>query len=315
MLSTEFYVPEDKMRDLIKDNSLLLMVMSRFGISLGFADKTVKEVCYAHNVDLMTFITVANFISHKKYRSNAISLQSLMEYLQHAHRYFLDFNLPAIKRKLIEALDCSGSDDVALLILKFYDEYVTEVRKHMQHENKTVFKYVADLLKGVTNEKYNISIFESHHNHIGLKLKELKEIIIRYYPQQENDLLNSVLFDIINCEDDLLSHFLIENEIFIPAVKKLEATVVNSVSSKETNSEVNNKEEKLDTLSAREKEIIGCIAKGMSNKEIADKLNLSINTVTTHRRNIAGKLHIHSPAGLTIFAIVNKIVTINDIKI
>ena len=51
-----------------------------------------------------------------------------------------------------------------------------------------------------------------------------------------------------------------------------------------------------------------------SNKAIADKLYLSIHTVITHRRNIARKLQIHSPAGLTIYAIVNKLVELSDIK-
>ena len=62
-----------------------------------------------------------------------------------------------------------------------------------------------------------------------------------------------------------------------------------------------------DTLSQREKEIVTCVVKGMTNKAIADKLFLSIHTVITHRRNIARKLQIHSPAGLTIYAIVNKL--------
>ena len=54
--------------------------------------------------------------------------------------------------------------------------------------------------------------------------------------------------------------------------------------------------------------------KGMTNKAIADQLYLSIHTVITHRRNIARKLQIHSPAGLTIYAIVNKLVELQDIK-
>jgi len=66
-------------------------------------------------------------------------------------------------------------------------------------------------------------------------------------------------------------------------------------------------------LSIREKEILAHVAKGFSNKLIADKLCLSTHTVTTHRRNIASKLQIHSPAGLTIYAIINKIIDINDI--
>lgn len=68
-------------------------------------------------------------------------------------------------------------------------------------------------------------------------------------------------------------------------------------------------------LSIREKEIICFVVKGMTNKEIAESLFLSIHTVMTHRRNIAKKLQIHSPAGLTIYAIVNKLVDISDVKI
>lgn len=69
-----------------------------------------------------------------------------------------------------------------------------------------------------------------------------------------------------------------------------------------------------EVLSSREKEIVTCVVKGMTNKEIADTLFLSTHTVITHRRNIARKLQIHSPAGLTIYAIVNKLVEIQDIK-
>ncbi len=75
-------------------------------------------------------------------------------------------------------------------------------------------------------------------------------------------------------------------------------------------------EETIETeqLSQREKEIIGCVVKGLTNKAIAEKLSISIHTVITHRRNISKKLQIHSSAGLAIYAIVNKIVELQDIK-
>ncbi len=68
-------------------------------------------------------------------------------------------------------------------------------------------------------------------------------------------------------------------------------------------------------LSQREKEIIVCIVKGLSNKQIADELFLSPHTIATHRRNISNKLQIHSSSGLTIYAIVNKLVDIEEIKL
>lgn len=67
-------------------------------------------------------------------------------------------------------------------------------------------------------------------------------------------------------------------------------------------------------LSQREKDIVKAVAKGMSNKEVADMLSISTHTVTTHRRNIASKLEIHNPAGLTIYAIVNGLIDISEVK-
>lgn len=77
----------------------------------------------------------------------------------------------------------------------------------------------------------------------------------------------------------------------------------------------NDDDSEKETLSQREKEIITLVVKGFTNKEIADRLFLSIHTVNTHRRNIARKLEIHSATGLTIYAIVNHLVDLSDIKI
>lgn len=68
-------------------------------------------------------------------------------------------------------------------------------------------------------------------------------------------------------------------------------------------------------LSDREKDILTCVVKGMSNKEIAEFLNISIHTVITHRRNIGRKLGIHSVSGLTVYAIINKLVNIKEITL
>ena len=310
------YKLTDKMRDLVKDNSALILVMGRFGISLGFGDKSVREVCRMHHVNENTFLEVVNFVSNKEYNYELISLPSLIGYLKQAHEYYLDFNLPNIRRKLIEAIDCSGTDELAMLILKFYDEYVTEVRKHMEYENDVVFSYVEQLSQGFLNRNFTISNFAGKHTPIGYKLKELKDIIIRYYPEKNNYQLNQVLLEIILSEQDLTSHCMIEDKLFVPAVKLIEQQLKKSGQiqyTDETDSESIDKD-KLEVLSDREKDIIICVAKGMNNKEIADYLYLSVHTVTTHRRNISNKLQIHTTAGLIIYAIANKLVNIEEIQ-
>lgn len=310
------YKLTDKMRDLVKDNSALILVMGRFGISLGFGDKSVREVCRMHHVNENTFLEVVNFVSSKDYNYESVSLPSLIGYLKQAHEYYLDFNLPNIRRKLIEAIDCSGTDELAMLILKFYDEYVTEVRKHMEYENDVVFSYVEQLSQGFLNRNFTISNFAGKHTPIGYKLKELKDIIIRYYPEKNNYQLNQVLLEIILSEQDLTSHCMIEDKLFVPAVKLIEQQLKKSGQiqyTDETDGE-NIEKDKLEVLSEREKDIIICVAKGMNNKEIADYLYLSVHTVTTHRRNISNKLQIQTTAGLIIYAIANKLVNIEEIQ-
>lgn len=223
------YKPADKMIDLIGDNYSLLQVMSRFGLSLGFGDKTVKEVCEMNGVDCKTFLVVVNFMSEGFSRldsgDDGISIPALVDYLRQAHIYFLDFCLPAIRRKLIEAIDCS-QDEVAFLILKFFDEYTREVRKHMEYEEKTVFKYVDLLLQNNASHRYQISTFSKHHEQVGEKLTELKNIIIKYCPAKANvNLLNAALFDIYACEEGLESHCKVEDYLFVPTILKLERRV------------------------------------------------------------------------------------------
>ena len=74
----------------------------------------------------------------------------------------------------------------------------------------------------------------------------------------------------------------------------------------------NSKSEVPDEISKREVDILKNIALGLSNKEIADKLFISTHTVVTHRKNITRKLGIKTVPGLTIYAILNKIININD---
>ena len=101
-----------------------------------------------------------------------------------------------------------------------------------------------------------------------------------------------------------------EDDIFVPAVEILEE----KVGVQQNNAPAEEEKRPEDTLSEREREIVHCVVCGLSNKQIAEKLFISLNTVLTHRKNIARKLNIHSVSGLTIYAIVNKIVNIDELQ-
>lgn len=281
------------------DNRVLQLVQ-RFGIPFGVGDKSIETICQENGVDCTTLLAVVNFAINGEYQyTPKIDITTLRQYLENAHIYFMDFQLPRIRQLLLEAINLAGSDNkVPLLIVRFYDEYVEEIRAHIQHENECAFEHHA------TDDR-----------HIAAKAIELKNLIIKYYPhndkqnqqnQEQNRLLYAVLHDIYHFENELALHCAIEDEILLPALAKNDQTI------KTHQLDIPNETEE---LSVREKEVLVHIVKGLSNKEIADALCLSAHTVMSHRKNIVRKLNIHSIAGLTIYAIVNGIVTLDNFEI
>jgi len=69
-----------------------------------------------------------------------------------------------------------------------------------------------------------------------------------------------------------------------------------------------------EAISSREKNILKHIALGLTNKEIADQLFISIHTVVTHRKNITQKLGIKSVSGLTVYAILHNLISMDEVK-
>ncbi|MBR5715524.1 MAG: helix-turn-helix transcriptional regulator [Bacteroidales bacterium] len=310
------------MAELISDDFKLLQVLSRFGIALGFGDKLVEQVCKENNVDTDTFVAVCNFISQGIKPSfdefTTLNVESLLTYLRNSHNFFLDFMLPSIRREFVDSVDCSTHNEIGFLILKFFDDYVAEIAKHQAYESEHFFNYVEGLLQGKRKTDIclanleNDRVHKDHDKLIAQKMSDLKNIIIRYCPTSSHkEQLNDALLHLFEFETDLSSHTQLEDTIFIPIVSLLESRVdINEDLDDNANDGILGK----NTLSDREKEIITGVVKGQTNKEIADNLFISIHTVLTHRRNIARKLGIHSPAGLVIYAIVNGIVSIQDIK-
>ena len=303
------------MRDVINDNSHLLTVINRFSISLGFGDKTVADVCEENDVDADTFLAVINLISGKEWSDYSISLPPLIGYLRKSHKHILTYALPAIKKTLIEGIQQTSTCEIAMVILKFYDRYVSEVRKHMEYEDNVVFSYVENLLDGEVKNKFNISDFSSRHEHMAGSLDELKELFIYQYNQKDNELVSMALFQIVMCGNDLVSHCEVENKLLFPTVARLEANLRNQTAEQSVGKTSEVQKGITDTLTDRERDVIIGVAQGLSNKEIADKLNLSFHTITTYRKNISAKLNIHSTAGLAIFAILNHLIKIDEIKL
>lgn len=227
--NTDKFGGHTKLHDLISTNYTSLLIMTRFGIPLGVGDSTIEEVCRKNGVDMPTLLMVlriasSDIIVASKDDIKKIDLDCLLSYLTNSHSYFLEFRLPKIRQQLIEAIsDCPK--DIFLVIERFFDEYVDEVRKHMSYEDQIVFPYARKLHNGEKTHDYKIDIFSKSHDQIELKISELKNILIKYYPGPSGHELMSTLHDIFACEEDLASHNRVEDYVFIPYIKLLEKSL------------------------------------------------------------------------------------------
>lgn len=272
-----------------------IQIISRFGLEMGVGEQTIAQVCEAHGVHTPTFLAVVNYKVFKQRALPAdIDIPTLQRYLLNAHTYFLDFRLPRLRRSLIEAIiPADPTTRIPGLILRCYDEFVEEIRTHIEHENQ-----------GRYDEH------EHDDQRITDKLTEIKNLIIKYYPTDPTAggsnvtyTLISVMSELWHTEHDFADHCAIEDDILRPALTNHRHPYSKQKNTPET-----------EELSERERDVLIQIVKGLSNKEIADVLHISMHTVISHRKHITHKLNIHSSAGLTIYAIVNKLVDLNALE-
>ncbi len=313
MKTNKIYEPDDRMAHLIDDCPDVLEMLGRFGIPLGFSEKSVSELCCEQEVDCYTFLVVVNYILNHvgDVQVERLDVPTLMRYLRSSHAYYRQFLLPHIREQLVACLN--GDARLSGLILRLYDDYAAEVGAHMQREEDEVFPYVDALLAGRSDGEHSIDAFMYSHSEADTTLHELKNIMTRYLPTdvRTGNHLAHTLHSLYCNEAWLHNHARVEDALLTPAIRLIEQRAKHSDVRRRLTQMISRGD--ATQLSARERDIVVCVVQGMSNKEIAEHLFISLNTVVTHRRNIAKKLHIHSPAGLTIYAIVNNLVDISEI--
>ena len=196
------FSPGMKLADLVESNYELLVVLARMGIPLGFGESSVPVLPYE--------------------QLTSDDLGGVLDYLHTSHLYYLEVTLPHLDAKM--AAMTATCDGVHSKILStFFADYRREVDNHFDYEERTVFPYVQALLEKRRVDGYNILCFEDNHSDIDGKLCDLKNIIIKYLPENCSAKLRyEVLSDIFRFEEDLSRHTVIENQILIPLVEKLE---------------------------------------------------------------------------------------------
>lgn len=216
-----------KLADLIDVNYKLLNVLSRLGISLGFGENTISEVCGRQAIDLNSFLLICNICTYEDYLPSADLMSgadpmTIVDYLHNSHSFYLDKEFPALERNLRDMVEpCSETQKK--IVAHFFSDYKVQVEKHFAYEEDVVFPYVRALKEGHMKEGYSIEQFEENHSNIDETLGDLKNIVMKYLPDScETVLRNEVLYRIYRLAEDLAKHAIIENTVLIPMVNKME---------------------------------------------------------------------------------------------
>jgi len=230
------------MVDLVHKNHVLISVFSRFGISLGFGDKTIREICQEKKIDLQFFLEIVNsFLDHDYFpreQLKSFPIRLIVDYLTKTHHEYLTKTIPEIE-SVISGREgiCYKDKEHNFLMNTFFQEYKDELITHIKREDEQVFPYALEVEQCYLQKKsaeslpdkfrdYTISRYLQEHDDVEEKLFDLKNIIIKYLPPPKNPrLCYRVIVLLFNLEKDMNDHSRIEEKVFVPKVAMMEKVI------------------------------------------------------------------------------------------
>lgn len=281
--------------DIILSNHQVIPLLSRFNIRLGVGDKTIQQVCDEHKIDLDFFLVMLNtflndeYFPEKKLKDFDINL--VVSYLRQADSYTLQFQLYNLEKHLNAFISTSDPNNKQLIFIgklfeKFRDELTSEIKNGMENGESP----------------YTLLI-------------DLKNIIVKHISGSFNENMHyAVIFSIDSIQKDLDQNNRIREKILKPMIKNLEEMGIDNWKELIDSDSLRIKDNKAMLISQRELDVLRLVALGYMNKEIAESLNISLNTVLTHRKNITAKLGIKTVSGLIFYCISKGYISADEIE-
>jgi len=230
-----------KMADVIIQNHHLLAIIDRFGIKLGFGEKSVRQVCESYDIPVNFFVVIVNTFNNPdfftKRNMEIFPLSLIIDYLKKAHRFYLDVKIPEIRFLINEMLNTENekTKNSVHLIKNFFEDYATHLLKHIEKEDSVVYPYILLLEEAVKkNDRQLVNDFSEKHNFVFSeyavsheeteeKLYDIKSLLIKYIEPDNNYVVCfKTLGQLAHLENDINDHSEMENKVLIPRVKELE---------------------------------------------------------------------------------------------
>ncbi len=279
---------DDILADVLAKNHELIPIVNRFGIQLGVGEYTIEEICDKTKLNIDFLLTILNvyldedFFPQKKITEFETEL--LINYFNKNTENYYNALLPNIEKHLFAFISTGSQQNQSLTVLR---------KIFLQYKNEFTELVHKDILN---QGPYPVEL-----------LYDIKNILIKHiHGTYSQNLCYAVIFSITNMINDLQIHNRLYEKVLKQKIKDLESNKDGKNINLHKIGKIKNDSNE---LTSREMEILIFVASGKTNKEIADNLNISINTVLTHRKNIIKKLGIRTVSGLTFYCITKGWIT------
>jgi DNA-binding CsgD family transcriptional regulator len=271
--------------DVLSQYPELIPIVNRFGIYLGVGDKSIEKICSERNISEDFLLTVLNVYLDEDYVPDdtlpRLDAGMVADYFHRTIENYIRELVPNIEKHFNALIAMSGSDNKELSLLRqVFMRFKDELESHLKNSLDSEFAYPHELLH------------------------DLKNILIKHVSGEFNqNLCYAVVFSITSLEKDLAIHNRLRKKVLLPKLKEMDLSDIKQLNCFISDDKQLHPAANGALLSRREKEILILIAQGRLNKEIAELLHISLNTVLTHRKNIISKTGIKTVSGLTFYCI------------
>lgn len=281
--------------EVIGENHQLIPVINRFGIKLGFGDRNIGDICKSHDVNTDFFLAILNTFLNEDYfpekKLKQFDIELVVTYQQQTDAYLIHSQLYNLEKHLNAFLSMSDPNNTQLkLIRRLFAEFKDELTGQIE--------------KGMVNGDGPLAL-----------LTDLKNIIIKHISGDFNEnMCYAVIFTIDSFQKDLEKNNRIREKILRPMIDALgesEIADLHELIAVSNTFKLNKNQD----LSQRELDVLRLVALGYLNKEVADKLNISLNTVLSHRKNITAKLGIKTVSGLIFYSMTHGYISADEVEL
>lgn len=215
----------DKLFEVIVNNIDLLPIVNRFEIKSNIGQKTIANICTEKQIDAGFFVSILNTFNSPDYFPpiEKVDLQTLVFFLTNTHNYLKNVSIPKLYQLIDELKVQNPTDKFIVIIENFFVEYITNLKKHIEYEEKEIFPLVQNWsdVKSKKTSKEIQKLFKQHEN-VENEISDLLAIIVQHIPENTNlQLIHDILHALSHFEKEQIDHARFEDKILVPKLLEL----------------------------------------------------------------------------------------------